>query len=179
MAKDFWAKYKDPRWQKRRLEVMEFRGWRCQECGSDTKTLNVHHKLYRKGADPWEYSNEELACLCESCHGELHGQMDALKAVLSTLDPFEVPHIHALIVGYRGGILQSDVSEGEPFSMIPPGDWPLISYHQGFLAMELGDLPLEDLLLLGRLYRRLNPHGFADFIRQAWAVLDRQDGEHH
>lgn len=59
---------KDPRWQKKRLEVMQRDGFRCQHCLREDKELQVHHLLYRKGAKPWEYKNEELVTLCKRCH---------------------------------------------------------------------------------------------------------------
>ena len=34
--------------------------------------LNVHHKLYVRGKKPWEYSEDHLITLCESCHKETH-----------------------------------------------------------------------------------------------------------
>lgn len=34
--------------------------------------LNVHHKLYVRGKKPWEYSEDNLITLCESCHKETH-----------------------------------------------------------------------------------------------------------
>ncbi len=61
-------KLKDPRWQKRRLHVMEAANFCCQSCYNEKKTLHVHHVLYRKGAQPWEYADHELKCLCEDCH---------------------------------------------------------------------------------------------------------------
>ena len=70
---EFFAKYKHPRWQKKRLERMEQAGWRCENCESDDKTLHVHHKSYKKNHAPWEYENDELECLCEDCHAEKHG----------------------------------------------------------------------------------------------------------
>jgi hypothetical protein len=66
-------KLRDPRWQKRRLEVMQRDNWKCLRCGDGTKTLNVHHKEYIKGRDPWQYPNHLLETLCEDCHGEHHG----------------------------------------------------------------------------------------------------------
>lgn len=36
------------------------------------KGLNVHHKYYIKGHNPWDYSNEALITLCEKCHGKRH-----------------------------------------------------------------------------------------------------------
>jgi hypothetical protein len=70
-----WADaYKDSRWQKKRLEIMERDGWKCRSCGSgkdDGITLNVHHQHYVKGHKPWEYKDEELVTLCEDCHSEI------------------------------------------------------------------------------------------------------------
>lgn len=34
--------------------------------------LHVHHKYYVKGKLAWEYPNEALVCLCQTCHQELH-----------------------------------------------------------------------------------------------------------
>lgn len=59
---------KDPRWQKKRLEVMQRDGFRCQHCLSNKKELQVHHIVYRKGAKPWEYDNKDLITLCKQCH---------------------------------------------------------------------------------------------------------------
>lgn len=65
-------KLKDPRWQRKRLEVMQDADFSCERCGSTTRTLNVHHKKYRKGRNPWEYQRFELECLCEDCHKGEH-----------------------------------------------------------------------------------------------------------
>lgn len=59
---------RDPRWQKKRLEIMERDGFACQLCGDEESTLNVHHGYYRRGAKPWEYPDETLHTLCEDCH---------------------------------------------------------------------------------------------------------------
>ncbi len=61
-------KLKDPRWQKRRLEVMQKASFACECCYKEDETLHVHHVLYRKGAQPWEYADAELQCLCHKCH---------------------------------------------------------------------------------------------------------------
>lgn len=71
---------KDPRWQKRRLEIMSRDCWTCQECGCglyDGVPLNVHHKLYHSGIMPWEYSDDELVTLCDRCHKKQHGIKDS------------------------------------------------------------------------------------------------------
>lgn len=65
-------KLQDPRWQKKRLEVMERDGWQCQHCHSATKPLTVHHLRYRPGRDPWDYASAELLTLCSDCHAAGH-----------------------------------------------------------------------------------------------------------
>lgn len=62
-------KLRDPRWQKKRLEIMSRDDFSCQKCGDDSSTLNVHHGYYRTGNQPWEYPNSSLTTLCEDCHG--------------------------------------------------------------------------------------------------------------
>lgn len=63
---------KDPRWQKRRLEIMERDNWTCQKCEGTESTLTVHHKSYKKKegefVHPWEYVGEDLITLCDECH---------------------------------------------------------------------------------------------------------------
>ncbi len=63
------AKFKDPRWQRKRLEVLERDDWQCKDCGSKSDTLNVHHLYYHFGSDPWDYPDFALVTLCEDCHG--------------------------------------------------------------------------------------------------------------
>lgn len=66
--KTYSDKLKDPRWQKKRLEVMERDGWKCSLCGDTEGTLSVHHWRYERGRQPWEYPNKDLSSVCESCH---------------------------------------------------------------------------------------------------------------
>jgi len=59
---------KDPRWQKRRLEILQRDGWACHGCDATTRTLHVHHKYYRANSEPWDYPDSALVTLCEDCH---------------------------------------------------------------------------------------------------------------
>jgi len=61
-------KLKDPRWQRKRLQIMERDKFTCRFCRSKDKTLNVHHKIYTKGKSPWEYEDYVFVTLCEDCH---------------------------------------------------------------------------------------------------------------
>lgn len=73
----------DPRWQKKRLEVMSYRDFACEICGDTESTLHVHHKQYLKGFEPWDYQVDQLACICESCHFESHKKVDLLNLICS------------------------------------------------------------------------------------------------
>ena len=64
---DYSDKLKDPRWQKKRLEVFERDNFTCQSCERTDITLSVHHRYYAY-CEPWEYPNEALQTLCEVCH---------------------------------------------------------------------------------------------------------------
>lgn len=68
VKKTYSEKLKDPRWQKKRLEVLERDKWTCQGCSDKTSTLHVHHQYYISGKEPWEYQNTCFLTLCESCH---------------------------------------------------------------------------------------------------------------
>lgn len=57
----------DPRWQRKRLQILERDNWTCKLCG-DTKTqLHVHHKKYT-GWKAWEAIDEDLVTICKVCH---------------------------------------------------------------------------------------------------------------
>jgi hypothetical protein len=74
--KSYADKLKDPRWQKKRLEIMKRDKWTCKKCGDTETTLNVHHLKYENGNDPWEYENKDLITICEDCHKEIETLKD-------------------------------------------------------------------------------------------------------
>jgi len=59
-------KFLDPRWQKRRLEVLQRDDWSCTYCGDQETTLHVHHRWY--DGEPWEAPLNALTTLCAECH---------------------------------------------------------------------------------------------------------------
>lgn len=95
-------KLKDPRWQKKRLEIMELDGWQCRQCGRDDKTLHTHHIFYVRGRQPWEYPNQAFICLCDDCHSKAvtfpsfnQSQVDLIQSLLNQDQNGE---IHQLII---------------------------------------------------------------------------------
>jgi hypothetical protein len=67
---NYLSKLRDPRWQKKRLEIMQRDNFTCQSCGEKEKPLHVHHRMYKKATEPWDYNGYLLITLCEECHGE-------------------------------------------------------------------------------------------------------------
>ena len=59
---------RSPLWQKKRLKILERDDFTCQYCGCKERELQVHHRVYHKGAKPWEYDDSELITLCSQCH---------------------------------------------------------------------------------------------------------------
>lgn len=85
--KTYSEKLKDPRWQKKRLEVMEASKFTCDMCRSTEKTLHVHHVNYRKGAKPWDYELNEFKCLCEDCHKLVESNIFKARILCSHAHP--------------------------------------------------------------------------------------------
>lgn len=103
--KTYSEKLLDPRWQKKRLEVLDSAEFKCEICGNSESTLHVHHKQYFKGRDVWEYEVNQLACLCKLCHEANHEREDLLKDAISRIPmdgPFDSEHVAYLIYGLLG-----------------------------------------------------------------------------
>lgn len=63
---------RDPRWQRKRLEILSLDNFTCRNCSSKTKTLNAHHLYYDREVMPWDYDNCVLITLCDECHDKAH-----------------------------------------------------------------------------------------------------------
>lgn len=62
-------KLRDPRWQKKRLQIFNRDKFTCKLCKDTKTTLQVHHLSY--SGNPWESLNKDLITLCEHCHEEV------------------------------------------------------------------------------------------------------------
>lgn len=74
---EYSKKLLDPRWQKKRLEILNRDEFTCRRCFNENDTLHVHHKIYIFGRDPWDVPSEHLVTLCQQCHQEETDQMPA------------------------------------------------------------------------------------------------------
>ena len=69
--KTYSQKLQDPRWQKKRLEIMQRDNFTCQACGDTESELHVHHKQYTTDLPQNELS-ENLITYCCVCHDVIH-----------------------------------------------------------------------------------------------------------
>ena len=104
VAKSYRSQYLDPRWQKKRLQALEFYGFSCILCGEDEKTLHVHHKQYVPNKDVWDYSICQLDVLCAECHLQSHDELEFLNEVIGLIPTLKVHRyeLACLIAGYCG-----------------------------------------------------------------------------
>lgn len=90
-----------PKWQKKRLRILERDGWQCVACGANDIQLHAHHTVYTKGAKPWEYDDETLVTLCKNCHHDAHW-IDRIEGeVMGIVIPWSFDHSYQACKPYR------------------------------------------------------------------------------
>ena len=105
---EYYQLLKDPRWQKKRLEIFERSNWCCDECAEETKTLNAHHCYYDFGKMPWEYPDDAYSSLCDKCHKITHEINKQIKEALKPLDITDRSRVLGYIIGQRFGFAGSE-----------------------------------------------------------------------
>lgn len=65
---DYGRLLKNPKWQRKRLEILNRDDFTCKLCGDKETELHIHHIEYSFGANPWEYENDKLITYCKHCH---------------------------------------------------------------------------------------------------------------
>lgn len=83
--KKYSEQIKSPKWQKKRLEILNRDNFTCQICGCVDKTLHVHHVIYIPGRSIWEYEDNQLVTLCEDCHVKEHALSDFVSNIITDL----------------------------------------------------------------------------------------------
>jgi len=106
-GKSYGELLRDPRWQRKRLKILERDGFECQDCGSADKELHVHHTKYLRGAAPWESADIDLLTLCETCHRSASLLRRRLLDLVDELDPFRL----GPLVGYAIALCSEDLPE--------------------------------------------------------------------
>jgi len=76
---------RDPRWQQKRLKLLDSAEWKCKSCGNGRIELQIHHLRYLKDYDPWMYPDSDYEVLCKECHewreafNKLFGRLETLS----------------------------------------------------------------------------------------------------
>jgi len=81
-------KLRDPRWQRKRLEILNAASWTCEDCRRTGNELHVHHCAYIPSFDPWQYEMDLLMVLCEDCHKRRQEREDAFRVALGRITRF-------------------------------------------------------------------------------------------
>lgn len=74
---------KSPKWQKKRLEIMQRDNFKCTICGNDKDQLHIHHLYYRPGFKIFDYENESLVTVCNKCHEKLTHDLPKLSGLIA------------------------------------------------------------------------------------------------
>ena len=91
---NYKEKLLNPKWQKKRLEVLERDSFTCQICASDTETLHVHRKSYKFGNEPWDYDLSNFTTLCFDCHKLEGNAKEELNEMIKNLQKDGIPLLH-------------------------------------------------------------------------------------
>jgi hypothetical protein len=123
------SKLRDPRWQKKRLEVLEASNWHCDCCDDSNAELQVHHMIYRKGVNPWEYNIGDLITLCATCHKEYTDlQQQAAESMLTYIQSFpSFQYGFFRIIGFMNAACEQPTMDNN-------------SYNAGYLAGRVAEL---------------------------------------
>jgi len=110
---NYSQKLNDPRWQKKRLEIMQRDQWKCTMCKDEGQTLHIHHINYSTGSEPWECGDEDVATLCRKCHREIECSIRLLRNAVvkfrSGIDSFRMSlAISAVLSSFQKWPLNED-----------------------------------------------------------------------
>lgn len=137
-------KLRDPRWQKKRLEIMERDGFVCRECGDKASTLNVHHGYYARGRSPWEYPDHHLVTLCEACHQEYEEKREEILGYLVQMPIDQQSQLADIAMGPSSKLAMLD----------SVGMYPAFLLHIAAEVILLADDPCDEARLVGEVLLR-------------------------
>lgn len=145
---EYWKKLKDPRWQKKRLEAMERDDWKCVMCGSSNDTLNVHHVLYKKGAEPWEYEAKALKTLCEKCHKHVETSISIFRVASANFtDASALESVAATLLAVAKAFKDTGFYDDEdPATEILRAAAHFVKFTNDQIDGEVRKIPISELL---------------------------------
>lgn len=77
---------RDARWQRKKVHLFNVHGGYCHYpgCEHPNRTLDVHHKVYLRGRDPWDYPDWCFEILCESHHLVIQDRMERAHLAIAS-----------------------------------------------------------------------------------------------
>lgn len=157
---NYSERLRHPKWQAKRLRVLEAKGFECEECEAREKTLHVHHGYYRSAADPWDYEDDTLHSLCESCHALAEEARLELLRNVGRLKIGDIWELVGFLIGRR--IRDDGLPEGEAVVSLPQTSTPDASFY-----------------LLSGLQDGLGPHASCLTVPEFFSFVDKDDRFHY
>ncbi len=109
----YFEKLKHPKWQEKRLRIMERAGFVCEWCGSAENELHVHHGYYER-LDPWDYPDETLYCLCDKCHQEAQTQKLTVHKEIARIHPKNLRECYRVIARFKHNLDPGQITDNKP-----------------------------------------------------------------
>jgi len=119
--KTYPEKLRDPRWQKKRLEILKRDKFACVLCKDKESELQIHHLKY--GKEPWLVDNSYLKTLCHHCHWLVESAkkrlpFENIKGILKSKKmPNSALDFRIFIVNHTGGTIMLS-KDGEKVKVI-------------------------------------------------------------
>lgn len=190
----------DPRWKKRRDEIITLFGRVCWQCKKTESPMHVHHRYYVAKRLPWNYPDVAHRVLCEECHEWKHDGPQQLEDWEYFLDAcFQVAMSHCgsraqqevfgLIAAQilkmqlgpqepseeqkndRGWLLEFNPREGHPFH-VDRMDW--VQEHYIRAAVKGEDHPWRPVAWN---LTHKEAQEMADRLRAVWKETGKTNGE--
>lgn len=128
---DYKEQLKRPRWQKKRLEILNRDKFTCQKCQDTETELQIHHLRYDFSKLAWEYENKWLITLCKHCHQTI----EELKSATAKFNEIKIIKTQSLlgevnIYTYIGGLIHMRAFDNEKTKfcfILSPEDLELIN----------------------------------------------------
>lgn len=85
-TKSYTQKLADPRWQLTRIKHLERTHSTCEDCGRKGP-VDLHHRVYGRGCEPWEYPDDNFVVVCRPCHLRREKIADMSRAIFQVASP--------------------------------------------------------------------------------------------
>lgn len=91
-------KLKNPKWQKKRLEILQRDEFKCCYCNDTETELQIHHLKYTK--EPWKAPGDDLITLCKHCHSLIY-QYKSLNVIFIEKNYYDSHDLVSLVVKHK------------------------------------------------------------------------------